>query len=169
MDALTAIRTRRTVKDYTDEPVPRELLDEILHAAQWAPVHRMTEPWRFRVLGPVALEALKEAAGDGAAKLLRAPTLVAASFVPSPLPLHADEDEQAAAAAVYATLLAAHASGVASFWRTPNILRSEEGRAACGIPEGERVLGLLHFGYIDGELPEPPTRQPGERFITFLD
>jgi nitroreductase len=169
MDTLTAIRTRRTVKDYRSEPVPRDVLDQILEAGAWAPVHRMTQPWRFRVLGPNALEALKAAAGEGADKLMRAPTLVAASFVPSPLPLHADEDEQAAAAAVYATMLAAHAEGIASYWRTPGVLRTDEGRAACGIPDGERVLGLIHFGYADGDTPEAPERLPLDQFVTYLD
>lgn len=166
---MDAIRQRRTVKQFTDEPVPRDQLERILDAARWAPCHRMTEPWRFRVLGPTALGELKVVAGEGAAKLERAPTLVAASYVPSPLPLHAAEDEQAAAAAVYATLLAAHAEGLASYWRTPGILRNDEGRAACGIPSGERVLGLLHFGFPASELPEPPARLPLERVVEWLD
>lgn len=169
MDLSDALTGRRTTKDFTDEPVPREQLVRILDAARWAPCHRMTEPWRFRVLGSAALDALKAAAGEGAAKLERAPTLVVASYVPSPLPLHAAEDEQAAACAVYATLLTAHAEGVASYWRTPTVLRSDEGRAACGIPDGERVLGLLHFGFPAGDLPAAPARRPLTEVVEFLD
>lgn len=170
MEVLDAIRTRRTVKRYRPEPVPRDVLERILEAARWAPCHRMTEPWRFRVLGAGALERLKQAAGpDAARKLLRAPTLVVASFVPSPLPLHAHEDEQAAACAVYAVLLAARDAGLASYWRTPGVLRSEEGRAAVGLDEGEQVLGLLHFGSADGELPEPPPRAAVEQYVSWLD
>lgn len=170
MDVLDAIRSRRTVKTYRPGPVPREQLERILEAARWAPNHRLTEPWRFRVLGPDAQARLKAAAGGGSAaeKLERAPTLVVASFVPSPLPLHAHEDEQAAACAVYAVLLAARAEGLASYWRTPGVLRTEEGRAAVGIPAEERVLGLLHFGEPAGELPEPPERATPERFVTWL-
>lgn len=169
MHVMEAIRQRRTVKDFTSEAVPRDVLERILDAGRWAPCHRMTEPWRFRVLGPQTLAALKEAAGEGAAKLDRAPTLVVASYVPSPIPLHAAEDEQAAASAVYATLLAAHAEGVASYWRTPGTLRIEEGRAACGIPANERVLGLLHFGFPTGDLPDAPERLPLERVVEWLD
>ncbi len=169
MDVIDAIRTRRTVKSYRPEPVPRDVLERILEVARWAPNHRQTEPWRFRVLGAEAQSRLKVAAGGGAEKLERAPTLVVASFVPSVLPLHAHEDEQAAACAVYAVLLAARGEGLASYWRTPGVLRSEEGRAAVGIPEGEQILGLLHFGEPEGELPEPPERGPLEHFVTFLD
>ena len=53
---------------------------ELLELARWAPNHHLTAPWRFRVVGPAALERLKEAAGpEGAAKLDRAPTLVVVS------------------------------------------------------------------------------------------
>lgn len=169
MEVIDAIRTRRTVKSYRPEPVARDVLERILEVARWAPNHRQTEPWRFRVLGSEAQSRLKVAAGGGAEKLERAPTLVVASFVPSVLPLHAHEDEQAAACAVYAVLLAARGEGLASYWRTPGVLRSDEGRAAVGIPEEERILGLLHFGEPEGELPEPPERGPLEHFVTFLD
>ena len=65
MDVETAIRTRRTHKAYGPEPVARETLDELLDLARWAPNHHLTNPWRFRVLGPRALERLKRAAGAG--------------------------------------------------------------------------------------------------------
>jgi nitroreductase len=169
MDALDAIRTRRTVKSYLPGPVDRDVLERILEVARWAPNHRQTQPWRFRVLGSNALTRLKQAAGAGADKLDRAPTLIVASYVPSVLPAHAAEDEQAAACAVYAVLLAAHAEGIASYWRTPGVLRTDEGRAAIGLPADERVLGLLHFGTADDELPEPPERGALDRYVTFLD
>ena len=55
MDVESAIRTRRTHKAFCPEPVPRELLDELLELARWAPNHHLTNPWRFRVVGPLAL------------------------------------------------------------------------------------------------------------------
>ncbi|MBC7645264.1 MAG: nitroreductase family protein [Thermoleophilia bacterium] len=165
------VAERRTIKNFTSEPVPREQLECILATARWAPNHRMTEPWRFRVLGPEAVAALKTAAGPGAEKKLdRARTLVAASYVPSPLPLHATEDAYAAACAVYLTLLAAHDDGLASYWRTPAVLRTSEGRAACGMESGEIELGLLHFGWpANTAAPEVPERKPVDEFVTWLD
>ncbi|MEA2269765.1 MAG: hypothetical protein QOC64_2375, partial [Solirubrobacteraceae bacterium] len=85
MDLEEAIRGRRTHKAYGSEPVPRETLDELFELARWAPNHNLTNPWRFRVVGPGALERLKAAAGpEAAAKLDRAPTLVAVSYVRTP-------------------------------------------------------------------------------------
>src|SRR3954453_8569108 len=108
MEVEEAIKTRRTHKAYAPEPVPRALLDELLELASWAPNHNLTNPWRFRVVGPRALDALKEAAGpEAAAKLDRAPTLVVASQVVDPDdPIQDEEDLCATAVAMYIVLLA---------------------------------------------------------------
>src|SRR5437899_2066300 len=96
MELDEAIRTRRTHKAYRQEPVERATLDELFELARWAPNHNLTNPWRFRVLGPKSRERLKAAAeaiepGSGA-KLDRAPTLVAASVAPGGDPGHERED-----------------------------------------------------------------------------
>ena len=163
-----AIRTRRTHKAYRPEPVPRETLEELLELARWAPNHNLTNPWRFRVVGPQALERLKRAAGpEAAAKLDRAPTLVVASVVRSGDPVQDQEDLCAGAVASYIVLLAGHGRGLGGYWRTPAVLRTPEGRAAVGIPDGERVLGLLHLGAPRQER-EPPERLGTGDFVTFL-
>ena len=110
MELEEAIRGRRTHKAYAAEPVDRETLDELLELARWAPNHHLTNPWRFRVLGPESLARLKDSAGpEAAAKLDRAPTLVCASVKLSGDPVQDEEDLCATACAVYIVLLAAHA------------------------------------------------------------
>jgi nitroreductase len=164
-----AIRTRRTHKAYGPDPVDRVLLDEILDLARWAPNHHLTNPWRFRVLGPGALERLKEAAGpEAAGKLDRAPTLVAVSVVQTGDPVADEEDLCAGACAAYIVLLAAHGRGLAGYWRTPAVLRTAEGRAALGIGEDERAIGLLHLGPGRQE-QRPPERAPAADVIAYLD
>jgi nitroreductase len=168
VDVDEAIRTRRTHKAYGPEPVARHALEELLELARWAPNHNLTNPWRFRVLGPRSLARLKAAAGsDGAAKLARAPTLVVASVVQAGDPVQDEEDLCAAATASYIVLLAAHARGLAGYWRTPAVLRTPEGRAAVDVGADERVLGLLHLGPPRQE-KEPPARLPPGDFVTFL-
>jgi nitroreductase len=164
-----AIRTRRTHKVYGPEPVPRETLDELFELARWAPNHNLTNPWRFRVLGPESLARVKEAAGEEAAvKLDRAPTLIVVSAEESGDPLQDEEDYAAASVAAYIVLLAAHARGLAGYWRTPAVLRSPGGREALGIDGGERVLGLLHLGHGRQE-QRAPERAPTEAVVSYLD
>jgi nitroreductase len=164
-----AIRTRRTHKAYRGDPVDRDTLAELLDLGRWAPNHHLTNPWRFRVLGARALARLKEAAGpEAAAKLDRAPTLVAVSVVRSGDPVTDEEDLCAAACAAYIVLLAAHGRGLAGYWRTPAVLRTEEGRAALGIGDDEHAIGLLHLGPARQE-QRPPERAPARDVISFLD
>jgi nitroreductase len=168
VDLQDAIRTRRTHKAYGGEPVDRATLEELLELARWAPNHNLTNPWRFRVVGPESLARLKEAAGpESAGKLDRAPTLVVASQVRSDDPVQDEEDLCAVAAAITLVLLGAHDRGLAGYWRTPAVLRTTEGRAAVGVPDGERALGLIHLGPPRQE-KEPPERLPPDDYVTFL-
>jgi len=170
VDVETAIRTRRTHKAYGSEPVDRGTLAELLDLGRWAPNHHLTNPWRFRVVGPDALARLKDAVGaEGASKLDRAPTLVAVSYVTTPGdPVVDEEDLLATGAAAYAVLLGAHARGLAAYWRTPAILRDAAGRAALRIPDTERCIALLHLGPPRQE-PRVPERAPLDDVLTFLD
>src|SRR3954466_3756381 len=169
VDVEEAIRTRRTHKVYGSEPVARETLLELFELARWAPNHHLTNPWRFRVVGPQARAALMKAAGEEAAgKLDRAPTLVAVSALQSGTdPVADEEDVLATACAAYIVLLGAHARGLVGYWRTPAVLRTDDGRAAGGVPHGEHVLGLLHLGPARQEQP-PPDRAPAQEVATFL-
>jgi nitroreductase len=168
MDVTEAIRSRRTHKAFRPDPVPRELLDELLGLARWAPNHHLTNPWRFRVLGPDSLARLKEAAGpEAASKLDRAPTLVAATQVQAEEPIQDEEDLCATACAVYAVLLTAQSRGLAGYWRTPGVLRTPGGLAALGIPPEERFVALIHLGWPRQE-KDPPERLPPEDFVKYL-
>lgn len=169
MDLETAIRTRRTHKAFGPEPVADEVLDELLELARWVPNHHLTNPWRFRLVGPRARAALKEAAGpEAAAKLDRAPTLVAVTAIRSEDPVRAEEDLCATACATYAVLLAAHARGLAGYWRTPEVLRTAAGRGALGIPENERFVALIHLGPAREER-RTPEREPVRDVVIRLD
>jgi nitroreductase len=168
MDLEEAIHTRRTFKAFRPDPVPRETLDELFELARWAPSHNLTNPWRFRVIGPEALAALKDAAGpESAPKLDRAPTLVVVSAAETGDPVQDEEDLLAVAVASYIVLLAAHGRGLSGYWRTPGVLRTAEGRAAVGLPDGEHFVGLLHLGWCR-QGKEPPERAPADEFVTYL-
>jgi nitroreductase len=168
VDVGDAIRSRRTHKQYGAAPVAEAVVRDLLDLARYAPNHHLTQPWRFRVLGPETLARLKEAAGSSeAAKLDRAPTLVLASAALSGEVVQDEEDVCATAAAITLILLGATERGLASYWRTPAVLRTARGREAVGLPHGERVLGLIHLGPPERE-PAPRERGPVADCIDFL-
>jgi nitroreductase len=169
MEVGAAIRSRRSHKRYSTAPVPREIVEDLLEQARWAPNHHLTQPWRFRVLGPESLARLAATGGPGELeKLSRAPTLVVASAKLTGDDHQNHEDVLATACAVYIVLLAAHARGLATYWRTPAVLRSPEGRAAVSVADGEHVLGLLHLG-TPRQTKEPPEREPVEAVVSWLE
>jgi nitroreductase len=164
------VRTRRTTKVFGPEPVDRTTIAELLDLARWAPNHHLTNPWRFYVLGPAALARLKDAAGpEAAAKLDRAPTLIAVGAAQTGTdPVRDEEDLLASGCAAYLVLLGAQERGLASYWRTPAVLRTAEGRAALGVPDDVRLIGLLHLGPRRQEQPAPD-RAPLEDVVSWLD
>jgi nitroreductase len=169
MDVEDAIRTRRTHKAFAPEPVDRHTLEELFELARWAPNHNLTAPWRFRVIGPVSLGRLEEAAGpEAAAKLARCPTLVVCSCELSGEAVQDEEDLHATAVAAYLVLLGAHGRGLAGYWRTPEVMRTREGRAAVGLPENQRFVGLLHIGHPVQE-QSAPERPATVEAVEYLD
>ena len=168
MELEASIRSRRTHKRFGDEPVPRELVAELLELARWAPNHHLTEPWRFRVLGPESLASLAATGKSGELeKLSRAPTLVVASARLTGDEHQNHEDVLATACAVYIVLLAANARGLASYWRTPRVLQMPAGQAAIGMGEDEEFVALVHLGPRVDE-PVAKERAPVPDYVMFL-
>jgi nitroreductase len=166
------IRTRRTHKAFGPEPVDRETLLELFELARWAPNHHLTNPWRFRVLGPqarvmLAREAELEQPGS-ARKLERAPTLIVAGVELQGDPSQQHDDLLATAVAAYIVLLAAHARGLAGYWRTLPLLERAAVRAGLGISAAEQPIGLLHLGH-PMQAQRAPERAPVEDIARFLD
>lgn len=167
-----AIRSRRTHKVFAQEPLAPQTITEILELARWAPNHKLTNPWRFRVLGPQAKQRLKliadQAQPGAGAKLDRAPTLIAATVRVQGEPEQQREDLLAAAAACYIVLLAAHARGLAGYWRTVPAMDTPAGREALEIPDGETPIGLLHLGGARQQ-QRVLEREPVQDIVCFLD
>jgi nitroreductase len=170
MEVEKAIRTRRTHKAFGVRELSREQLEPLFELARWAPNHHLTNPWRFRVLGPRTRERLMELAEErepgSAVKLRRSPTLVAVSAAQTGDAGQDREDLLATAVAAYIVLLGAHARGLAGYWRTVPLLDDPAGRAIIGIPTDETPVGLLYLG---DPVQEQRTaeRNPPESFVTY--
>jgi nitroreductase len=168
VDVEQAIRARRTHKQYGPEPVAETVVRELVELARLAPNHKLTNPWRFRLLGPKTRSRIDGLVSEQeAAKLRRAPTLLLVTAARSDDPALAEEDVQAAAAATYALLLAATSRGLASYWRTPACFREDEVRQLLGLAENEVVVSLVHLGPPASD-PPAKERAPVDEVFTAL-
>lgn len=178
MDLYQALISRRTVHKYTSEPVADEAIDRALEAARWAPNHKLTEPWRFVVVGPETRERLgavadrlarKKAGGLPAdeleamvlkqvKKITRLPALVVVTSRRSPGDAFREQEDYAASVcALHNLVLSLWGDGLGAQWSTGGITRDEETYRVLGVdPEAESIIGFLKVGH-----PEvvPPSRR----------
>src|SRR6187455_166424 len=73
MNVSDAINTRRSIKKFTTREITREQIETLLAAAVAAPNHRLTQPWRFYVLGPEARAAYGRVLGERKARKIEDP------------------------------------------------------------------------------------------------
>ena len=171
--AFEAIMARRTAHAYRTDPLPGGCMERALEAANHAPCHRLTFPWRFIRVGPkarallaelaVAIKASKrpippEEASRVAAKVLEPPELVAACQLRSPDPFQAREDYAACSCAIQNFCVCLAAEGVHTKWSTGGVTRDPRAWEILGVdPARAEVIGFLWAGYAD---PPRPVERP---------
>ena len=185
MNVQEAIRERRSIKRFTEREVAREEIERLLDAAVHAPNHRMTEPWRFYVLGPDARRAYGAALGARKAKRVEDPDAARAveakvaeehgslpAMIAVAMTLHEDpeireEDYAATFMAVQNLALAAHAVGLGTHIKSGAVMDDPAARAAAGVPEGERIVATIHLGH-PADVPAPKARKDARELTRWV-
>lgn len=139
MEALEAIRKRRSVREYTGEPIPRADLEQIVDAARLAATGSNRQPWEFIVVTERAMiERLKVAANW----MDKAGAIIAVVMDPSSRWWVED-----GSAAVENMLIASTALGYGSCWLEGYTLpREEEFKELLGVPKEKRLFTLVPIG-----------------------
>lgn len=180
------IRKRRAIfpNMYADTPIERSAIETILENANWAPSHRKTEPWRFKVLMGQSLHQLSEFLGDfykthtapenfsekkyekTIRKPLQSGCVIAICMFRDPAERVPEWEEIAAVScAVQNMWLTATAMGIGGYWSSPSSIHAAG--EMLKLEEGERCLGFFYMGNYEG--PElPAKRDPAELKIKWL-
>ena len=179
------IASRRSIKEFTDRPIGREEIEPLLEAAVHAPNHRMTEPWRFYVLGPEARRGYGRALGmrkakrvedpDAAREVTRKvedkhaslPAMLAVSMVLDENLEIREEDYAATFMAIQNLSLAAHAAGLGTHLKTGAVMDDPSSRSAVGVPENERIVATIELGE-PASMPEAKTRRRASELTTWV-
>ena len=185
MDAIVAIHSRKSVKQFSGRPVEREKIEQLLDAGVQAPNHHKVRPWRLVVISGTARERLgdvmaeafhrrfpdlpPEALQKERAKPLRSPVIIAVGVdEPSEPKVLEIENMCAAAAACENILIAAEALGLGGHWRTGDAARDPDIKRFLGYSEKQPLIGFLYIGYPQVETP-PPARPGYEDRTRWLD
>lgn len=139
MEALEAIKKRRSVREYTGETIPREDLEKIVDAGRLAPSGHNTQPWDFIV---VTEKRMIEKLQIAARWMENAGAIIAVVLDPTSRWWLED-----GAAAVENMLIASTALGYGSCWLEGYTLpREDEFKFLLGVPEDKRLLTLIPIG-----------------------
>ncbi len=156
MDALDALRTRRSIRRYKSRPVPREALETCIDCARLAATARNVQPWAFVVVT------------DAAMRRALAETLEYGKFItdaPAAVVVLCEDTKyyiEDGSAAVQNLLVAATALGLASCWiagdKKPY---ADDIRALVGAPDGYKLIAVVALGY-SADHPTPAKRTLAE-------
>lgn len=182
---IEQIRTRRAVypTQYNSEEITKIELDTILQAANWAPTHRRTEPWRFKVfygesqihLGKFLAEKYKATTekyaefkyGKILDKTEQSGCIIAICMQRDPNASVPEWEEIAATAmAVQNMWLTAHSLKIGAYWSSPAY--KEFLGEHIELVDGERCLGFFFMGKYDGELPAGERKTSIEEKTTWI-
>ena len=164
MELFKAIHTRYSVARVRPDPIPRNVIEQLLAAAVQAPNHHHNRPWHFVVLYGAARERLGKVMAHSQAQRvpdtsaaaldverkrpLRAPVLIAVGIDPPGEPKISEiENICAGAAAVENLLLAAHDLGLGAIWRTGAAATDPAVKVFLGFTPGQHLIALIYLGY----------------------
>jgi nitroreductase len=185
MTVLEAIDSRRSVKEFAARPVPREAIERLLEAAVKAPNHRLTQPWRFYVLGPEARRRYGGALGARKAKRVEnpeagrevvrkieekhasLPAMLAVSMVLDDNAEIREEDYAATFMAIQNLSLAAVAAGLGTHLKTGAVMDDPRAREAVGVPDGQRIVAIVELGE-PAASADPKPRRPATELTTWV-
>ncbi|GAB3892968.1 hypothetical protein GCM10028803_06550 [Larkinella knui] len=180
------IRSRRSIfpPDYTDQQIPRDVIETIVANANFAPTHRLTQPWRFTIFREKGLFRLADflaenyrlhtppaAFSEGKYETTRTKVLQSSCVMVITMQLHPDkvpewEELAAVACAVQNMWLTATALNVGAYWSTPGNL--EALGEFLNLNSSQKCVGLFYMGYHNAKA-KPAIRKPIEEKVTWVE
>jgi nitroreductase len=146
MDLLEGIYSRRSLRKYTDRPVDRDLLLEIIRAGTWAPSGLNNQPWRFVIVTDGDLRGKMAALTKYSRIINEAPACIAV-FVDREVMYHEVKDHQAMGACLQNMLLAAHALGLGAVWLGEILKNGPAVRELLDLAENLDLMAVVAIGH----------------------
>ena len=183
------IRNRRSIypEQHSGRQVHREVIEDLLENARWAPTHKLTQPWYFKIFQGDGLQKLAEFHAETYKEItpeenfrerkynklrertLKSSAVIAVAMKRDPKESVPEVEEVCAVAcAVQNMALTATAYGLAFYWSTGGLTFHSTMREFLGLEEKDKVLGLIYLGYPDMDWPKGQ-RRPQEYYTDWVD
>ena len=162
---LDAIYSRRSIREYTDEDIPIELLREIIKAGMWAPSGLNNQPWRFAIVTGRDLKKRFEPL-TRYSRIIKGARALLPVFIDKKAMYHETKDHQAIGACLENMLLAAHSLGLGAVWLGEIIKSGKEIRKLLRLGDDLELMAVIALGY-PASRDQRSRRKPMEELIVF--
>lgn len=165
MNIIDTIKSRRSIRKFTSEPVSEELVETILEAGRWAPSGLNNQPWRFAVIRDAGIRQAISELTHYSKIVLGAQALIAV-FLDTEKSYHREKDIQAVGACLQNMLLEAHSLGLGAVWLGEIIRSDKQIKAILGLAGELDLMAVIALGHPD-ETPKSVKRKPLADLVVF--
>ena len=166
-DVLKAIYERRSIREYTDDPVPEEYILEILKAGSWAPSGLNNQPWRFAIVTDPGLKERFEPLTKYT-RIIRSANCLLPVFISRERMYHDIKDFQAIGACLQNMLLCAHSLGLGAVWLGEILKSGEDIKKLLGLSEDLMLMAVVALGW-PRRMDQKSRRLPLNELIVFKE
>jgi nitroreductase len=146
MDMFELIKSRRSIRKFTEESVSDEIIDRIIEAGTWAPSGLNNQPWKFAAVRDEALKTNIATLTRYSRIVLNANTLIAV-FLDNSLSYDRTKDCQAIGACIQNMLLTVHSIGLGAVWLGEILKNKDKVLELLGGAQNLELMALLALGY----------------------
>jgi nitroreductase len=161
---IEAIRRRRSVRQFTKEPVSDDALDRILESAVWAPSGRNNQPWKFAVIRDPVLKQSLATLTHSRSIIQGAPVCIGV-FLDHSRVYDRTKDVQAVGACIQNMLLAIHSLGLGGVWLGEILKNKEKVGELLGVGGDLELMAVVAFGHPVKAQPESGERDSSEKKV----
>lgn len=165
MDILNIIENRRSIRRFTDDPVPEAVVNKILEAGRWAPSGLNNQPWRFAVVTDVSL-IKKISTLTRYSWIVKSAKVLIAVFLDNEASYHRIKDAQAVGACLQNMLLEIHSLDLGGVWLGEIIKSDQQIRKILGLGDTLELMAVIAIGHPD-EKPKKVKRKALQELLVF--
>lgn len=161
METFELIRTRRSIRKFTDEQVPDEVIHKIIEAGTWAPSGLNNQPWKFAMIRDEGLKKKIAGLTHYSRIVLSADALIAV-FLDKSLGYDRTKDVQAIGACIQNMLLYIHSIGLGAVWLGQILTNKDRVLELIEGPEHLELMAVIALGHPATKGGEGNRRDPSE-------